>query len=213
MPGTETRALVVVGHPRAGNFSAALAQSAAETLSARGFLVTYHDLYQERFDPVLHPDEIAFARESGEEAIHAGGSDLVAQHRRELIAADILVLAHPNWWGKPPAIVAGWIDRVLSPGVAYRLDERVGAPRKLLGLSEVIVANTSDTLPEVESDLGDPLESMWVRCVGRYLNARIERMVAAPIGASNDAQRSRWLNEFSEMASAAADRITAARTA
>jgi len=34
-----------------------------------------------------------------------------------------IVIVHPNWWGQPPAILKGWVDRVLRPGVAYEFTE------------------------------------------------------------------------------------------
>ena len=39
--------------------------------------------------------------------------DLTALHQREIKEADGIVVVHPNWWGQPPAILKGWVDRVL----------------------------------------------------------------------------------------------------
>ena len=44
---------------------------------------------------------------------------IVEQHCGERSAADGYVIVHPNWWAMPPAILKGWIDRVLRQGVAY----------------------------------------------------------------------------------------------
>lgn len=63
---------------------------------------------------------------------------VVREHWRALSRAEVLVVAHPNWWGKPPAIMSGWTDRVLVPGVVYRLDEREGLPTPLLRLRAVL---------------------------------------------------------------------------
>ena len=63
--------------------------------------MTVHDLYAEGFEPV------------------SGADAIVHRHRDEIASADGLVVVHPNWWGKPPAIMAGWLDRVIVPGVAY----------------------------------------------------------------------------------------------
>ncbi len=41
----------------------------------------------------------------------------------ELMASDLLIFVHPNWWGQPPAILKGWIDRVFRPGLTYRFEE------------------------------------------------------------------------------------------
>ncbi|GAA1114764.1 hypothetical protein GCM10009630_10200 [Kribbella jejuensis] len=133
------------------------------TLERRGLGVNVHDLYAENFDPVLRADEAYTSGQSAEQVLAAGSDPLLDLHRRELSAASALVVVHPNWWGKPPAILAGWMDRVLVPGVAYRLDEAGGEPESLLSLREVLVFNTSDTTQDREAELfGDPLESIWL---------------------------------------------------
>ncbi len=69
-------------------------------------------------------------------------------HCREISQADGLVIVHPNWWGQPPAILKGWVDRVLRPGVAYQFldgDGGEGVPVGLLRARAVIVFNTSNT--------------------------------------------------------------------
>lgn len=189
-------AMVIVAHPKPGSFSHAMASEAAEALREAGMSLAWHDLYQEGFDPVLRPEEMDFTQTRTPEAFEAGGDAIVTEHRRELVHAQVLVIAHPNWWGKPPAIMAGWIDRVLAPGIAYTFDEVGGRPVKLLPLREVLVLNTSDTPPEREaSELGDPLANIWGRCVAAYLNARVQRVVAAPITGSTLAERQAWLSD------------------
>jgi putative NADPH-quinone reductase len=113
------------------------------------------------------------------------------------------VVVHPNWWGKPPAMMAGWIDRVLAPGVVYRLSRGEKEPELLLRLREVIVVNTSDTPAERERDrFGDPLQAIWGRCVNEYLGAeRFTRLVFGPVSASDDAQRRGWLGQLDILAS------------
>jgi len=45
--------------------------------------------------------------------------DAIKQHCEEIALVDGIVIVHPNWWGQPPAILKGWVDRVIRPGVAY----------------------------------------------------------------------------------------------
>ena len=173
----------------------ALAEAAGSALAQAGHDVAFHDLYVERFNPVLDAAEAITTRMAGEEAFTVGADPLTAQHRRELAGADTLVVAHPNWWGKPPAIMAGWMDRVLVPGVVYELDTAEGQPACLLHLRRLVVLNTGDTPPEREAEqFGDPLAAIWGRCVGTYLGeAAVDRLLASPVGGSTPEQRQDWL--------------------
>ena len=189
--------VVVVAHPRPGSFVHALAEAAASALSGAGHDVRFHDLYAEGFNPVLQPTEALTTRAADESAFTVGADPLTTRYRRELAAAHTLVVAHPNWWGKPPAMMAGWMDRVLVPGVVYELDTAEGEPASLLPLRRLVVLNTGDTPVDREAELfGDPLAAIWERCVGAYLGeATVDRLLATPVSASAPEQREAWLAE------------------
>ena len=53
---------VILAHPTAGSFNHAIALKAVKVLKQNGHNVFFHDLYQERFDPLLMGAE--FAREA-----------------------------------------------------------------------------------------------------------------------------------------------------
>jgi len=149
------------------------------------------DLQAEGFDPVLPP---------GEEPAGAPLPPEVALHCREIAEADGIVVVHPNWWGKPPAILAGWIDRVLRPGVAYRFlpgDAGEGTPVGLLRARAALVLNTSNTFAGREARVfGDPLERIWRDCVfGLCGVPRVERRTFGVVATSAPEQRRAWLEE------------------
>ena len=103
---------VLIGHQHQGSFCHAIAAAAVEEVKAAGrHTVVYHDLYAEKFDPIL----------SHEEILSSGGEldAVVERHCKEIVAADGYVIVHPNWWAMPPAILKGWMDRVLRQGVTY----------------------------------------------------------------------------------------------
>jgi putative NADPH-quinone reductase len=102
---------VILAHPGEGSFNHASADEVVSALHEAGHFVTVHDLYKEKFDPFLPYDEISR---------DAPLSPAVASHCTGIAAADGIIIVHPNWWGMPPAILRGWIDRVLRPGVAYQ---------------------------------------------------------------------------------------------
>ncbi len=194
--------MLLLAHPRATSYCHAIAERIGESLLNLGHEVRSHDLYAELFDPVLTAEESHTSGGAIESVLARENDPLVALHREELRVADGLVAVHPNWWGMPPAILTGWINRVVVPGVAYRLAEATGHPEPLAPITELLVVNTSDTTDERERDLyKDPLESIWGRCVAPYLGGpRVTRRVLRPVGDSTAEQRTAWLDEVDALA-------------
>ncbi len=188
----------IVAHPRPNSFCHAISNRVCAKLAASGHELLHHDLYAERFDPCLTAEEAYTIGDTLETALSRTTDSLVAAYRAELASSDGLVVVHPNWWGKPPAILAGWMDRVLVPGVAYRLASADGLPQGLLSIAKALVVNTSDTPEERENrDLGDPLDSIWRRCVLPYCGVKVtNRVVFRPVTDASDLQRKIWLDEI-----------------
>lgn len=182
--------LVVLAHPDPGSFNHALAEAAARAARRAGHDVVLHDLYAERFDPILRSPEIP------REATLPGW---LRRHCEEVAAANGIVIVHPNWWGQPPAILTGWIDRVMRPGIAYEFrdgDQGEGIPVGLLRARTVVVLNTSNTRPERERDaFGDPLDAIWRRCVFDLCGVRdLRRRTYSVVVTSTVDQRAGWLS-------------------
>ena len=108
------RVLTILAHPHPGSFNHAIAEAAVAALEASGHEIVFHDLYAEGFDPLLSSEEIPKGAQIDE---------ALARHCRDLSEAEGIIVVHPNWWGMPPAILKGWVDRVVRPGVAYEFLE------------------------------------------------------------------------------------------
>lgn len=183
--------LVLLAHPDPASFNHALAAAVREALQADGHRVTFHDLHAENFDPLLPAGEIRK---------NSVPPPDIRRHGDELRAADGIVVVHPNWWGQPPAVLKGWIDRVVRPGVAYRFlegDNGEGVPVGLLQARAAVVLNTSNTSPERErTAFGDPLESIWKRCVFGLCGVRdVRRLTFHVVVTSSPGQRQAWIND------------------
>jgi len=191
------RISVILAHPTPGSFNHAIAEAAIGALNGNGHEVNFHDLYAEKFDPILPSSETARAAEL---------DATLATHCTEIAAADGIVIVHPNWWGQPPAILKGWVDRVLRPGVAYEFvegDSGEGVPVGLLRAQTAVVFNTSNTPTARElSAFGDPLETLWRNCIfGLCGVARVERKTLGVIVTSTPALREDWLEQVRELVS------------
>lgn len=190
----------IVAHPRSDSFCHAISATARASLLAAGHTVEHHDLYAERFDPCLSEEEAYTVGDTLEQALARMVDPVLRVHREGVAKAAGLLVVHPNWWGKPPAILAGWMDRVLVPGVAYRLETADGVPEGLLAMRTALVINTSDTEAERERrDLGDPLELIWGRCVLPYCGVEnFKRVIFRPVVGSSQDTRESWLRDVGD---------------
>ena len=182
---------VILGHPKRGSFNHAIARAAVHALKTGGHEVAFHDLYQEAFDPVLPDVELPKG---------AVVPTLIMRHCDEIAAADGIVIVHPNWWGQPPAIVKGWIDRVIRPGVAYEFkegDSGEGIPVGLLRAKWALIFNTSNTEARREQEVfGDPLERIWKDCIFGLCGVKhVLRKTFSVMVLSTEQQREAWLDE------------------
>lgn len=189
------RVLAVLAHPGEGSFNHAVAKRVVDRLQADGHEVHFHDLYWEKFDPLVMDDEPA-------------AKDLpaaVTAHGEELASADGICVIHPNWWGAPPAILKGWVDRVFRAGLAYRFVDRgdgVGIPQGLLKADRAVILNTANSAPASEWGGIDPLDLWWRDTVlGMCGVKHVQRHLFAPVITSSQEQRDAWLREAEDSAS------------
>ncbi|WP_421725822.1 NAD(P)H-dependent oxidoreductase [Bauldia sp.] len=109
------RILVVYAHPVETSFNAVTHRTVVDNLKAAGHVIDDCDLYAEGFNPVMGREERINYHD---EAICQVP---VQSYVDRLLAAEALVLVHPVWNFGYPAILKGFMDRVLVPGVAFRL--------------------------------------------------------------------------------------------
>jgi len=184
--------LILLAHPRQGSLNHSLAERLKDNLS-HGHTIFFHDLYAERFDPLLKENELLDKNEFSED---------VLPYCRELQIADAVIIIHPNWWGQPPAILKGWIDRVIRLGVGYGFEDNgEGAPVKLLAIRNFFVFNTSNTSEEREHTVfHDPLEYIWKECIAGFLQAeKFDRSVFRIVITSTPEEREQWVRDSLEL--------------
>ena len=114
MNGRRAPVLVVYAHPDPVSFTAEVRDRVVSTLTRRGQTVDVLDLYGEAFDPVFNVDDLRAHDD------HLPPSGVVAEHVERLHRAGTIVFVYPTWYGGPPAMLKGWIDRVFTLGVPLR---------------------------------------------------------------------------------------------
>lgn len=182
---------VILAHPDKKSFNHAIAAAAVETLNQNDHKVYFHDLYREKFAPLLPAEEIPK---------DASLPPDIEKHCKEISQAQGIIIIHPNWWGQPPAVLKGWIDRVFRPGVAYEFregDKGEGIPIGLLRAKSALVFNTSNTKTQREKKVfGDPLQTLWKNCIFDLCGVSVfHRRTFSIIVTSSLQQRKDWLDE------------------
>jgi len=138
------RALIVFAHPEGHSFNGQLRDTSIETLARQGAEVEVSDLYAMGFDPVeapaffpnrKHPDIFDVQIEQRHAYEGATSSRDVHAEIEKLLWADLVVFQFPVWWFSMPAILKGWLDRVLVYGLytsQKRYDEGLFTGRRAL---------------------------------------------------------------------------------
>lgn len=188
--------LVILAHPYNKSINYAIYQKVLSSLENNKHNVISHDLYAEEFDPVL----------KGYEAASNGPPQdpIIKSHGKDLVWADGIIIIHPTWWGQMPAILKGWIDRVIKNGIAFTFKEDEAGKLKrikLVKLKKAVVFNTANSSIEKEKEiLGNALELMWKKSVFSFLAVRdFHRKVFRVVSDSTFKERTVWLDETQEI--------------
>ncbi|MCR9125714.1 MAG: NAD(P)H-dependent oxidoreductase [Rhodobacteraceae bacterium] len=161
------RALVVYAHPRTQSYAAAVRDVVLERLSAAGAETRLTDLYAEGFDPVL--DAAALERYEDTGANRLG----LERHIADLEWCDTLIFVYPTWWYGLPAMMKGWLDRVLVPGVAFLMPDATHRDIRpgLTGITRLAVFTTCGASWWLTRLVGAPGRRTLLRGL-RYICAR-----------------------------------------
>ena len=155
--------LIVYAHPEPKSFDAEMRDRAVQVLTHEGHSVMVSDLYAMRFKATLDADDFPDPADDvffnmQKEQLHAAENgtfapDILAEQRK-LQWCDMLILQFPLWWYSAPAILKGWIDRVLAYGFAY------GQGRNLKGRRAMLVMTTGGQVQIFTADKQNILTSM-----------------------------------------------------
>ncbi len=179
------RVLVVLGHPRAGSLCAALADAYVEGATTAGAEVRLLDLAGSSFE--LHVLTRSPRDQEREPAVQEA-IDLVDW-------ADHLVFVFPIWWGSMPALLKGFLDRVMLPGFAFVECEGGTGYQGLLGSKSGHLLVTMDTPPLVHRWLykAPGLNGLARATLGFCGVAPVRRTAFGPVRGSTAERRGAWL--------------------
>ena len=185
------RVLYLYCHPLPQSFHAAIRERALAGLAAARHDVDLLDLYAEKFDPVM--SEAARRDYHDTSRNQAGLERYVARLR----AAEAMVVQFPVWSFGMPAMLKGYFDRMMMPGVAFDLSNPAQAKPSLGNLRRIAGITTYGRPWSRAFMVGDPPRKM----VKRYLpwfadrQARVDYYALYHMNIASEAQRAAFMEK------------------
>jgi putative NADPH-quinone reductase/1,4-dihydroxy-2-naphthoate octaprenyltransferase len=181
--------LIILGHPRTDSLCGALADAYGKGARAAGTEVRRLDLATLDFDPDVHtpsPNQQAF-------------EDDIREARELILWAEHLVFVYPTWWGTLPALLKGFLDRVLTPGFAFNTCEGGTGYQGLLGGRSAQLITTMDTPPLIHRLVyRQPGRNAMARATLGFCGIRpVRSLVCGSVKDSTLKQRQHWLEQAS----------------
>jgi putative NADPH-quinone reductase len=192
-PASLMRIMVIFAHPLDDSFNAALHRTVVTALRACGHDVDDCDLYADSFNPVLSADERRHYHDETRNRAPA------VEYVNRIMAAEALVLCHPTWCFGPPAILKGFLDRVLMPGVSFTLDDGKVRPA-LTHIKHLAAVETYGRPRYLALWMGDPPRRILTRYLYWLTGKRATRTYLARyhMNVASESQRKRfpaWVDE------------------
>lgn len=128
---------MVVVHPCADSFNHAIAARATSALERAGHTVHVLDLYALGVGAAMSPAE--------REAYHSEQpilDPLLAEHAALVQRAGALVFVYPTWWSSMPAVLKGWLERMMVSGVAFKFNEQHKVRPALTNVRRIVGIST-----------------------------------------------------------------------
>lgn len=150
------KSVIILAHPYPNSFNHVIKDSVVQALVKKKE-VKVIDLVKDKFDPILSQEDLRLY-------MRGQSSDpKVLEYQNDLMNCDDLVLIFPIWWYEMPAILKGFLDKVLLPGFAFdEIDNRLVG--KLDHIKRLTVISTSEVLSEfMRNEVGNPIEISLIK--------------------------------------------------
>jgi NAD(P)H dehydrogenase (quinone) len=138
MPPPPVTQLVVLAHPDADSFCGTVARRWSERVRGHGQVCDLRDLYADSFDPLLRSTE-----QPGKPG-YAADPECAAECAA-LQNLGVLVFVYPIWFGSLPAMLKGYIERVIGNGLV--IGETGQTVRPLANVRQVHISTSASSVP------------------------------------------------------------------
>ena len=198
---TDMKTLIVYYHPYEGSYCHAILEAVKVGLKKGGHPHKTIDLLRDAFDPVMHEKDLkAFVVYGRTGDITQSDVDpLVLHYKKKLEWAERIVMIFPIWWMNVPAMMKGFIDKVIFPGVAYNM-EGAEMVSRLHSFKQVTIISTMNTPADIYRDqFNNSLEGSLVKGTFNQIGIHdVEWISINMVKQSGREKREVWLEEIEE---------------
>jgi len=149
--GGDMKSVIILAHPYPNSFNHVIKDVVVQALIDKKE-VNVIDLVKDGFDPVLSQEDLRLYMQG------KSSDPKVIEYQNDLMNCDDLVLVFPIWWYEAPAILKGFLDKVLLPGFAFdEIDNQLVG--KLCHIKRLTIISTSEVMSEfMRKEVGNPIE-------------------------------------------------------
>jgi NAD(P)H dehydrogenase (quinone) len=184
------RVLYVYCHPLPESFHAAVRARALKALGEAGHSVDLLDLYAEKFDPILSEEGRRHYHDTSRNRI--GLENYIAR----LTSAEALVLQFPTWCFGPPAMLKGFFDRLIMPGIAFDISDPAHVQPALRNIKHIVGIVTYGRPRYMAFWMSDPPRKIVKRYVRWFTGgvARADYYALYHMNVATDIQRAAFID-------------------
>lgn len=193
------KTLIVYNHPHEGSFCSAIREAVENGLRNGGHEYRIIHLDQDGFDPVMREKDLkafVMAGRIGEEGLE-GIDPIILKYMKKLQWAEHIVMIFPIWWMTMPAMMKGFIDKVIFPGIVYKMED--GEMISMLSrLRQVTVITTMNTPQDIYKEVfGNSIEGSLIKGTFNKIGIHDIRWISLNmVKQSGDEKRWLWLDEI-----------------
>lgn len=183
--------LIINGHPDKESFNFALAEAYKKGAKQSNVEIKEINIRELNFNPNL---QFGYRKRTELE------SDLL-EAQDKLKWADHLVWIHPVWWGSVPAIMKGFLDRILLPGFAFNKRENsLWWDKYFTGKTARIICTLDQPAWYYKWIYGNPSHNAMKKVTLEYIGVKKVRITAiGPIRLSKEEFRAKWLRKVEKL--------------
>jgi len=185
--------VIVYNHPYEGSFCNAILNSVNNGAAAAGHEIDVINLDKDKFNPVMSSEDLlAFRNKKSIDPI-------AINYIQRVKSADQVVFIFPIWWELMPALMKGFIDKVIFPGELYDYNRSgFGMVSLAENIKKITIITTMNT-PLIMYKLiyGNAIKKALIKgTIQKTGNRKVKWLSLNMVKFSSDSKRKKWLAQI-----------------